>query len=368
MDDLLCFTDPEKTRIVLQFNEAVRNAGEVLYEVHPYPENPRVFYIDFYDLRPYFADQPLPVGDGLLQQVEIDNFPDRNAIRLIFVIQDASIFDRFDIRPDGQSLVIDLLRHGAQQFDAGEFIDQPLMGQRRIVVIDPGHGGSDPGAVSPFRVGGRTIQEKDVNLAIARVVRQRLNATGFFDARLTRSDDRFMSLDDRVEFAQRMNAEVFISIHANDAGNPDRYREARGLELYFLDTAGARRHAGQMLSEMSNGHRESRDQLGDLVIGRASEQLQSSYNLCAAISMAFRIHRYWKAQREGGDGWYRGIFRGNFAVLRNFDMPCVLVETGFITNPEECRHLINPEFQATVAQNIVDGLIVYYHTRERSGG
>ena len=84
-----------------------------------------------------------------------------------------------------------------------------------------------------------------------------------------------------------------------------------------------------------------------------------------ALRYAFQRHSYWRPTRGGGEDNYRGIFRRNFHVLRNFEMPCVLVEAGFVTHPQECQLLVNPEFQNLIARNIRDGIIVFQNSRVR---
>lgn len=247
MADLLCYTRSDYTRFVVQFTGM---AEEVTWEDHVYESNPRVFYIDFYNLRPYFADQDLEIDDGLLQRVQVRNYPAQNAIRIIFYLQNLSEFSRYETpRADGRSLVINLLRRNVTTSAIAETTTRQLTsGTRRVVVIDPGHGGSDGGAQSARAIGGRIRREKDVVLEISRLVQQRLNETGHFEAVLTRSGDRHMSLGERVAYAVHMDGDMFVSIHANHAGNPDRYQEARGLELFYLSDRGVANHTGALVS------------------------------------------------------------------------------------------------------------------------
>lgn len=363
MADLLCYTRSDYTRFVVQFTGM---AEEVTWEDHVYENNPRVFYIDFYNLRPYFADQDLEIDDGLLQRVQVRNYPAQNAIRIIFYLQNLSEFSRYETpRADGRSLVINLLRRNVTTSAIAETTTRQLTsGTRRVVVIDPGHGGSDGGAQSARAIGGRIRREKDVVLEISRLVQQRLNETGHFEAVLTRSGDRHMSLGERVAYAVHMDGDMFVSIHANHAGNPDRYQEARGLELFYLSDRGVANHTGALVEQLSQSRGGSSRDLQEVVLSRARQQVIQSYTICEYLRWAFRRHRYWRERSRGGEGHFRFIEDRNFHVLRNFAMPCVLVETGYMTHSQECALLISREFQEIVAQNIVDGIVRYYIDRE----
>lgn len=365
MEDLLWDSRPSYTRFIVNFTSA---AGEVVWRQHEFPSDPRVFYIDFYDLRPTYSDQQIPIGDGLLRMVQIQNFFDNNVIRFIFYLQDPAMLNRVSISEEGYSLQIDLMRRSAPRIQPPQPTEsiQQRWGGRPVIIIDPGHGGVDSGTISPRRINGNAILEKDVNLLIARQVTRRLQATGQFDVYMTRTEDVHMTLEERVDFAREHGGSMFVSIHANDAGNPQRYDVARGMELYYLDNRGLLGELQQAVREQT-GHLD-REELITLVRDQANNLRMESYTICNSLRMAFQRHRYWRDAARGGDDHFRFIRMRNFHVLRNFDMPCVLIEAGYLTNMEEARLLIDPDFQSVIVDNIVNGLVTYYEGREAQRG
>ncbi len=223
-----------------------------------------------------------------------------------------------------------------------------------VVAIDAGHGGEDPGAVGP----GGTL-EKDVVLAIARELRALVNAEPGMRAFMTRSGDYFVPLGTRVQRARRVRADIFVSIHADAYPEP----RPRGASVYVLSDRGASSTTARWLAQRENGSdevggvplnhrdREVRRVLLDLSTGaqmRESNQLASS--VLASLGRLGPLH---KPQVEGA----------SFAVLKAPDLPSVLVETAFISNPAEERKLADPEYQRRLAGAIMDGI---RHYRERS--
>ncbi len=175
------------------------------------------------------------------------------------------------------------------------------------VVIDPGHGGRDPGAVG---IGG--LREKDINITVARRVQASLNARGI-NAVLTRADDRELDLQPRVNIAERADADVFVSIHSNaiSLSRPD----INGLETYYYSSG---------------------------------------------LSLAQTIHNNILQRTDLSD---RGVRRARFYVLVNTSMPAVLVETGFVTGREDAARFRNPEEVNTIADGITAGILQYLNVR-----
>ena len=175
------------------------------------------------------------------------------------------------------------------------------------VVIDPGHGGRDPGAVG---IGG--LREKDINITVARRVQASLNARGI-NAVLTRADDRELDLQPRVNIAERADADVFVSIHSNaiSLSRPD----INGLETYYYSSG---------------------------------------------LSLAQTIHNNILQRTNLSD---RGVRRARFYVLVNTSMPAVLVETGFVTGSEDAARFRNPEAVNTIADGITAGILQYLNVR-----
>jgi N-acetylmuramoyl-L-alanine amidase len=174
---------------------------------------------------------------------------------------------------------------------------------RAVVLIDPGHGGRDPGAI-----GLRGIQEKQIVLAISQEVARILQQQGI-NAVLTRADDRFISLEGRVQRAEQVNANVFVSIHANSIGGNK--REVNGLETYYFD---------------------------------------SGYGLARSIHQSI-LRRIQLTDR--------GIRRARFYVLRKSSMPSTLVEVGFVTGSSDSQRLADPSYRRRMAEAIAQGIMDY---------
>jgi N-acetylmuramoyl-L-alanine amidase len=237
---------------------------------------------------------------------------------------------------------------------------QALRGPTRplLIAIDAGHGGQDPGAVG---LGGR--REKDVNLAIARELARQVDATPGLKSYLVRDRDVFIPLQERARKARRAGADMFISVHADGAEN----RNAKGSSVYVLSLKGASSQRARWLAEKEN----AADLIGGARLPAADNTLTSvlldltqSGNMKASEDAAAQVlaglHRV-------GNVHKRQVERANFAVLRTSDMPAMLVETAFISNPEEERRLGDPGFQRMIAAAVLDGVTGYF-TRQPPPG
>jgi len=234
-----------------------------------------------------------------------------------------------------------------------------LAGMRPLVVaIDAGHGGQDPGAIGP--TGKR---EKDVTLAMARELARQINATPGLKAFLVRDSDVFIPLPMRAQRARAAKADIFVSIHADAAEN----RNARGSSVYVLSTKGASSQRARWLADKENA--------ADLVGG---VRLQQTETVLANVLLDLAQSGHMRASEDAahhvlgglkrvGNNHKPNIERANFAVLRTADMPAMLVETAFISNPEEERRLTDPAFQRKVAGAVLDGINTYF-TRQPPPG
>ena len=218
------------------------------------------------------------------------------------------------------------------------------------IALDAGHGGEDPGAV-----GRRGTKEKDVVLRIARELKRRIDATSNMRAFLTRDGDYFVPLSRRVRRARQVQADLFVSIHADAWVSPT----VRGASVFALSERGASSAAARY---MANKENES-DLIGGVEVGNADDlvaqtllsmstaaQIKDSRKLGEAVlSQIGRVNQLHKPQVE----------QANFAVLRAPDVPSILVETAFISNPEEERKLRDPRYQRDVAEAIFKGIQAY---------
>lgn len=227
-----------------------------------------------------------------------------------------------------------------------------------VVAIDPGHGGQDPGAVGP--TGKR---EKDITLAVARELARQVNATPGLKAYLTRDSDVFIPLPMRAQKARSAKADIFISIHADAAEN----RAATGSSVYVLSTKGASSQRARWLADKENA--------ADLVGG---VRLQQTEGTLANVLLDLAQSGYMKASEDAaghvlgglkriGKNHKPNIERANFAVLRTSDMPAMLVETAFISNPDEERRLMDPAYQRQIAGAVLDGVHTFFSRQPPPG-
>ena len=217
-----------------------------------------------------------------------------------------------------------------------------------VVMLDPGHGGEDPGAIGPSG-----LREKDVVLSIAREMKKRLDALGY-RTYLTRNEDIFIPLGVRVARARRQKADVFISIHADAFTNPS----ARGTGVYALSTKGATSSAARFLAQTQN----NADLIGgvktvgipsvDSAIMDMTQTVTNRDSLSLGQRVLTELGKLNKLHKGNVD-------RANFAVLRAPDIPSILVETAFISNPEEERLLGSTSFRQKCAQAMCDGVQQY---------
>lgn len=227
-----------------------------------------------------------------------------------------------------------------------------------VIAIDPGHGGQDPGALGP---GGS--REKDVTLAIARELARQINATPGLKAYLTRDTDVFLPLPRRAQLAKQARADMFVSIHADAAEN----RAARGSSVFVLSLKGASSQRARWLADKENAS----DIIGGVRLGQGSGTLASvlldltqSGHMRASEDAASHVL---SGLRRLGPNHKPHVERANFAVLRTADMPSMLVETAFISNPEEEKRLTDPVHQRALARAVLDGVNTYF-TRQPPPG
>lgn len=223
-----------------------------------------------------------------------------------------------------------------------------------IIIIDPGHGGKDPGAVSKSK-----IREKDLVLSIskrlAQSLRKKLGAKVF----LTRSDDRFITLGDRDRIANRRSCDLFLSIHANASKNP----KAEGVEIYYLNKATDEASSRLAARENEGAPKEEKEMeaiVSDLLQTASTEE---SALIAQAVkrSMESRIRKKHKIEDIE-------VKTALFYVLVGAKCPSLLIEAGFITNPKEGKKLKQAAFQKDLADSIADGAARYLKSVEESGG
>ena len=232
------------------------------------------------------------------------------------------------------------------------------LGRDIIVAIDAGHGGQDPGAS-----GKNGTREKDVVLEIARALAKRVDAEPGMKAFLTRDSDRFIVLRDRIDLARRARADIFVSIHADSIKN----REVAGSSVYILSNKGASSEAARWLAEQEN----AADLKGGVSLGDKDDQLASvlmDLSQTASIGASMEAAGYVLGQLDRvGTIRKTQVQQAGFLVLKSPDIPSMLIETAYISNPGEERKLRTPAHQQDVANAIFGGVREYFRLNPPDG-
>jgi len=288
-----------------------------------------------------------PVGDGIVRTVRASQF-NRDTVRIVFDIEEISDLKCFMIESPAK-LVIDLFGKGRHTEPVG-----PLTAGRRIV-IDAGHGGHDPGAVGP-----KKLFEKDVVLDVALKVKKALMKDPLNEVFLTRERDIFLPLEQRTAFANKKNADLFVSIHANASPR----RAAKGIETYLLNWTD---------DEEANkvAARENRISLKKMralnrqfdVLDVIKTDLMRENKRDESVKLANYVQRSMISSLEGCNPQHitdLGVKQALFYVLFGANMPSVLVEISFISNPDEEKLLSKESYRSEIAGSIVDGINNYF--------
>lgn len=242
-------------------------------------------------------------------------------------------------------------------------LDPPQAGRRRprifgrpdrpLVVIDPGHGGHDPGAIAPQTA----TREKDVTLGVARAIRDELLKGGRVRVALTRDDDRFLILQERAEIARGLKADLFISVHADAAPSA----EASGATIYTLSEVASDRKAAQLAArenkaDIINGInlRNEKADVSSILIDLAQRETMNASARFADL-----------LKREGSAMPFRGDYHkmAGFAVLKAPDTPAILLEVGYLTNPADVERITSVAGKAAIATGVRRAVDVHFARR-----
>ena len=347
----------DKTRVALDLSNP---ADHKLFTL----SNPHRVVVDIKQGRVTKRALPLPVGDGVVRKVRSANRQD-GTVRIVLDLDQPMKPRSFLLAADGQRgdrLVIDLVPIGTQPKvrKAPVIVANPAgrAAARKIVVaVDAGHGGKDPGARGPSGV-----REKDVVLRISRRLAEIIDADPNMRAYLTRSTDSFVNLRQRMERSRTAEADLFISIHADAF----RDKSVRGATVYALSSKGASDEAARRLADSHNATLIGGVNLEDKEPTLAGVLLDLSQN--AALSASFdvgdeilqEIAQITKIRKKR-------VQQAPFLVLKSPDVPSVLVETAFISNPHDEKNLASSNYRERLAQAIFSGITDYFVTNPPPG-
>jgi N-acetylmuramoyl-L-alanine amidase len=341
---------PDGTRVVLDLSGTAQHNLEVL-------KNPDRVVLDVAGAR-LARGARAPNAVGAVKQVRMAKRPS-GELRIVLDLSRQIRAKSFLAEPNnhyGYRLVIDL---GGAAPDTPVKVEHARPDARDLIIaIDAGHGGEDPGAI-----GKNGTREKDVVLAIARALAQRVNAEPGMRAVLTRDGDYFVPLRDRMRRARAQQADLFVSIHADSI----RDRSVDGSSVYILSQRGATDEASRWLAERENASDliggVSLDDKGD-VLASVLLDLSQSASLTASQAAAERVLRQ---LNQVGEVRKPQVQQARFMVLKSPDIPSMLVETAYISNPQEERRLRGAAHQAKLAGAIHQGLRAYFYADPPAG-
>lgn len=366
------WSNPDYTRVAISMD---RDATWKSYELDKGSAGkPGRIVIDIQNAQLGAGIRDITIGDGLLRGVRVALFK-AGVVRVVLDtdhIQDYKIFPLsdpakliIDVRGDRptelsrlESSLTSVVNaavpaetakpHGREELVKPRPPKQQpaVISKIRRIVIDPGHGGHDPGAV-----GQSGLQEKDVVLSIGLKLREKLQKELGLDVVMTRSTDVFIPLEERTAIANKVGADLFVSIHANAAPN----RNASGIETYYLNLAKTEKVA-QLAAKENGTSLEKVSTLQAILFDlMANYKLNDSAHLAEEVQRA--LHKTIKSDYP--DTRSLGVKQGPFYVLVGATMPSILVETAFISNSNEEAHLKDPAFHTLAADGILDGIRGY---------
>ena len=369
LNEMKHWSNPDYTRISLELDR------DVTWETHELGRGsigkPGRVYIDLNRTRLGKGVRDITIGDGLLKGARVGQYRN-DVVRVVLDtenIKDIKVFPLseparliIDVRGERRTeisrleesisimpekLVVPVLEEQLPVVEKKvKPSKRPAISKIRRVVVDPGHGGHDPGAVGPSG-----LQEKDVVLAIGLKLRALLKEELGLDVVMTRSTDVFIPLEERTAIANKVNADLFLSVHANAAPN----RFASGIETYYLNLAKTEKVA--QLAAKENG--TSLEKVS--VLQAILFDLMANYKLNDSAHLADEVQKslHKKVRARYSDVKNLGVKQGPFYVLVGATMPSILVETAFLSNAQEESRLKETAYQEMAAEGILEGVRSY---------
>lgn len=280
-----------------------------------------------------------------------------DTLRLVLDLKRAVRPKSFELKPNdkyGHRLVLDLYEKGTAQTVKKTAKPKEKAGRDIIVTIDAGHGGEDPGAI-----GSGGVREKNVVFAIAKELKRKLDATPGYKGTLTRAGDYYISLRGRTQAARNKNADLFVSIHADAFKDP----RARGASVWVLSPRGASSEMGRWLAKRENNadlaggvSLENKDNVLRSVLLDMSMTASREDSRSIAKQIHGNIKRFARMHKPH-------IEQAGFVVLKSPDIPSILVETGFISNPGEAKKLNTRSYQKQMADAVYKGITQHFQRK-----
>jgi len=349
VENVRVWTGPDKTRLVLDLDDGVEYTVFAL-------DDPHRLVVDIQQARFAASTELDREFSGVIQRLRhgVRNGSD---LRVVLDLAEATRAKSFLLEPTGRyghRLVLDLFPESAES--AAERVrsvarELPRDNRDMIVAIDAGHGGEDPGAVGPSG-----SHEKAVVLAIARELEREIGAAPGMQPVMIRTGDYYIPLNERYQRAREARADLFVSIHADSF----RDRRVRGSSVYVLSRRGASSQAARLLAQSEN----EADLIGGVELDQGDDMLKSvlldlsqnasmEYSRAAADKILTGLNNVSRAHKKN-------VESANFVVLRSPDVPSVLVEVGFISNPNDEANLGSRIHRQQLARAIRDGIAAHF--------
>jgi len=368
LNEVKHWSNPDYTRISLELDR------DVTWEAHQLrkdgPGKPGRVYIDINRTRLGKNVRDITIGDGLLKGARFGQYRS-DVVRVVLDTEHIRDFKVFalseparliiDVRGERPAEISRLEPSIANPTEAAaeprheapvvaekkpRGVKRPVISKIRRIVIDPGHGGHDPGAVGPTG-----LQEKDVVLTVGLRLRELLKEELGLDVVMTRSTHGFIPLEEPQAIANKVNADLFLSVHANAAAN----RNAAGIETYYLNLAKTEK-AAQLAAKENGTSLEKVSVLQAILFDlMANYKLNDSAHLAEEVQKA--LHK--KIRGHYADVKNLGVKQGPFYVLVGATMPSILVEAAFLSNTNEEARLKDPAYLEMTAEGILDGVRGY---------
>jgi len=349
VDGLRVWRAPDHTRLVFDLSEAVN------HKVFPLT-NPDRLVIDIENTQLNAETSTLDFTSSPITSIRSGVHEKKN-LRIVLDLKQAVRPRSFPLASNeqyGDRLVVDLYDHNTETSKTVEDITAENNRRDIVIAIDAGHGGEDPGAIGPKR-----IKEKKVVLAISRELKKMFDRTPGYKAVLVRNGDYYISLRKRTSIAHKKRADLFISIHADAFNKPS----ANGASVFALSRRGATSETARYLA--------GRENRADLIGGAGSVSLDDKDKMLASVLLDLSMTATLSSSLEVGAEVLKsmgGVARlhkkkveqAGFVVLKSPDIPSILVETGFISNPKEAKRLASRHYQQKMARAIFQGVSRYF--------